>query len=418
MKYLKSFSLFESKTHSLVLPKNQSELDDLEKSPGFQRLKTIKGYQKTGCELVMMRNGGVEILSPVRYNFKVSPAGTFYYGGIKVGPKYDTNLDTWDKLFDYVCLYFLGTGLNIISTDLLENFVFHGVIKSSTYSRIRNSKYYELILDLARKYLGQSADEAINKASNELDTYISDPLKILETPSYKFFDTIFDFDSHIPSDNPYELIVNLKNVTPLGVFNKGEGLFMNSKIHITLEGDAGVSTFKTSVKTLKGLDKAFFNKIKELSEQGIQKWRMDEISIFKTNVVIKILQDIMRSYESGESFTAEVYDIIKDKILTILNNWDYIKIENFFETIISMLDDKYLKDIAEKYFNSEEGKNRMIEMLLDLKNNNLLLYTKVAKELSNSPIFSERFKDLLNRDSAVIKGGSMLRRFISKDDND
>jgi hypothetical protein len=193
MKHLKSFSLFESKTHSLVLPKNQSELDDLEKSPGFQRLKTLEGYRKTGCELVIMRNGGVEILSPLNYNFKVSPAGTFYYGGLKVGPKHDTNLDTWDKLFDYVYLYFLGTGLNIISTDLLENFVFHGVIKSSTYSRIRNSKYYESILDLARKYLGQSADEAINKASNELDTYISDPLQVLETPSYKFFNTIFDF---------------------------------------------------------------------------------------------------------------------------------------------------------------------------------------------------------------------------------
>lgn len=409
MKYIKSFSLFESKTHTLTLPKNQSELDTLEKSSGFNILKNFDAGRGRGCELVMTRNGGVEILSPVNYNFKVSPTGSFYYGGLKVGPKY-TNLDTWDKLFDYVYLYFLGTGLSIISTDLLENFVFHGMIKSSTYSRIRNSKYYESILDLARKYLGQSADEAIDKASNELDTYISDPLQVLETPSYKFFDGIFNFESSVSSKDQYELIVNLKNVTPLGIFNKGEGLSLDSKIDITLEGSPIVGTFKTKVKTFKGLDKAFLNKIKELTKQTIATWRMDDISIIKANAAIELLKDIIASYESYGSSGDTNIDI-SDKILPILNNWDYNKIDGFFKTINSLLADNGLTGFTKEYINSEEGKSKMREMLLDLKNNNVLDYAKVSKEWGNNPIFADVFNDIMRDDANIIKGGSMLRRF-------
>ena len=180
MKHLKYFSLFESKTHNLPLPKSQSELDALEKSPGFERLKTLEGYRRTGCELVIMRNGGVEILSPLNYNFKVSPTGNFYYGGLQVGPKHGTNLDTWDKLFDYVYLYFLGTGLNIATSDSLENFVFHGVINYSLYSRIKDNKHFESILEMARKYVGASADEAIDKATVELSMYINDPTNLIQ----------------------------------------------------------------------------------------------------------------------------------------------------------------------------------------------------------------------------------------------
>jgi hypothetical protein len=234
MKYIKSFSLFESKTHSLVLPKNQTELNALKESPEFLILKNFTAGRQ-GCGLRMTQNGSVEIISPVNYIFKVTTTGTFYYGGLKVGPKYDTNLDTWDKLFDYVYLYFLGTGLNLAPTDMLENFVFHGIIKSSLYTRIKGSEYYESILALTRKYNGNLADLAVSKAMEESDKYINDPLKVLETPSYKFFDTVLDFEQSIPADNPYELIVRLKNVTPFGIFNKGEGLEIDSKTDITLD---------------------------------------------------------------------------------------------------------------------------------------------------------------------------------------
>ena len=333
-----------------------------------------------------------------------------------MGPKYDTNLDTWDKLFDYVYLYFLGTGLNLAPTDMLENFVFHGIIKSSLYTRIKGSEYYESILALTRKYNGNLADLAVSKAMEESDKYINDPLKVLETPSYKFFDTVLDFEQSIPADNPYELIVRLKNVTPFGIFNKGEGLEIDSKTDITLEGAPGASTFKTSVKTLKGLDKAFLNKIKKLSEQNIKTWRMNKISIIKFNAAMQILKDIIAAYESGDSYTPDPLSMVEDKILETLNNWDYNNIEKFFETISELLNDEDLRVIAEEYANSESGKAKMRKMLLDLKNNNLLDYSRVSKELGNNPTFADVFSDMMRDDANIIKGGSMMRRFGFGDD--
>jgi hypothetical protein len=250
----------------------------------------------------------------------------------------------------------------------------------------------------------------------ESDKYISDPMKVLETPSYKFFDSILDFSPSISDNDPYELVVTLKNVTPLGVFNKGEGLFLNSKIDITLEGSPEVGTFKTKVKTFKGLDKAFLNKIKEFSKQTIATWRMDEISVIKSNTAIQILKDIIAAYESGDSYTPDPLDMVKAKILEVLNNWDYNKIEEFFKTVSELLGDKDLRVIVEEYANSESGKSKMRKMLLDLKNNNVLDYAKVGKEWGNNPIFADVFSDIMRDDASMIKGGSMMRRFGFGDD--
>jgi len=211
--------------------------------------------------------------------------------------------------------------------------------------------------------------------------------------------------------------VNFKNRTPLGVFNKGEGLFIDSRIDVTLEGAPVPSTFKTSVKTFKGLDKAFLNKIKELSGQNIRTWRMDEISVIKANAAMQILKDIIASYESGDSYTPDPLDMVKVKILEVLNNWDYNKIEEFFKTVSELLGDKDLRVIVEEYANSESGKSKMRKMLLDLKNNNVLDYAKVGKEWGNNPIFAEVFSDIMRDDANIIKGGSMMRRFGFGDDN-
>ena len=48
---------------------------------------------------------------------------------------------------------------------------------------------------------------------------------------------------------------------------------------------------------------------------------------------------------------------------------------------------------------------------LDLKNNNVLDYARVSKELGNNPIFADVFSDIMRDDAKIIKGGSMMRRF-------
>jgi len=413
MKHLKTFALFESKTHNLELPANENELGKLKQMPSFINLQSLLSRMVIGINII--RGGSIRIDGPA-YDFKITKNGGFYYGGYQVGPM-NIKLDTWDKVFDYVYIYYLA---NVLSRGLksseLENFVFSGIISSNTYNKIKDNKFYQNVLELSRKYNGDLADQAVAKAMAESDKYINDPLKIIETPSYKFFDTVFGFDSSIPDNNPYELHVVLKSLTPLGVFNKGESLSLDSKIDITLDGAPGPSTFKTSVKTLKGLDKAFLNKIRELSGQNIRTWKMDEISIIKSNAAMQILKDIIASYESGNSYTPDPLGMVKEKILEVLNNWDYTKIEKFFETISELLNDDDLREIAEDYANSELGKDKMRKMLLDLRNSNVLDYAKVGKEWGNNPIFANVFSDIMRDDANIIKGGSMLRRFGFGDD--
>jgi len=415
MKHIKTFALFESKTHNLELPTNENELGKLKQMPSFRNLQSLLSRMVIGINII--RGGSIRIDGPT-YDFKITKNGSFYYGGYQVGPM-NIKLDTWDKVFDYVYIYYLANLhlLKGVKSSELENFVFSGIISSNTYNKIKDNKFYQNVLELSRKYNGDLADQAVAKAMAESDKYINDPLKIIETPSYKFFDTVFGFEYNIPADNPYGLHVNFKNRTPLGVFNKGEGLFIDSRIDVTLEGAPVPSTFKTSVKTFKGLDKAFLNKIKELSVRKIPTWNYpDEISIIKYNAAMQILKDIISAYESGDSYTPDPLDMVKVKILEVLNNWDYNKIEEFFKTISELLNDEDLRVIAEEYANSESGKSKMRKMLLDLKNNNVLDYAKVGKEWGNNPIFAGVFSDIMRDDANIIKGGSMMRRFGFGDD--
>lgn len=416
MRHIKTFSLFESKKHNLELPTNENELAKLEQMQSFKNLQSLL-VSRMRITMSIIRGGSIEISGP-SYNFKVTKNGGFYYGGYQVGPQ-NTKLDTWDKVFDYVYIYYLANAYGLsegIKSSELENFVFSAIINVNTYNKLKDNKFYQNVLELSRKYNGDLADQAISKVIGESDKYISDPLKVLETPSYKFFNGILGFSPKISDNDPYELEVTLNSVTPLGIFNKGKDLYLDNKIDITLEGSPVVSTFKSSVKTLKGLDKAFLKKIKDFSKQNISTWRMAEVSSIKAKAAMQILKDIIESYESGDSYNPDPLSITKDKILEVLNNWDYTKIEKFFETISELLNDDDLKEIAEDYANSELGKDKMRKMLLDLRNRSVLDYAKVGKEWGSNPIFADVFSDIMRDDANIIKGGSMLRRFGFGDD--
>lgn len=410
MNHLKTFALFESKTHNLELPRNEAELAKLKQMTSFRNLQSLRHR----IDLNIIRGGSIRIDGP-SYNFKITKNGFFYYGAYQVGPQ-NAELDTWDKVFDYVYIYYLANALTRgVKSSEFEDFVFSGIINSNTYNKIKGNEFYQNVLELSRKYNGDLADQAVAEAIAESDKYISDPMKFLETPSYKFFDSILDFSPNISNNDPYELVVTLKNVTPLGIFNKGEGLYLTEEISIILEGSSQLSTIKTRVKTLKGLDKAFFNKIKQISESGIQKWRMDEISAIKANSAIVILKKIIASYESGDDYTSDYtsdpLNIVKEEILELLNNWDYNKILKFFEDVTELLGDKDLRVMVDEFINSESGNSKMRKMLLDLKNNNVLDYAEVIKELGKNQIFVDVFSDILRDDGGLIKGASMLRRF-------
>ena len=413
MKHLKNFSLFESKSHKLPLPKNQSELEDLKKSSGFQILKNFTAGRH-GCGLRRTRNGGVEILSPVGYNFKVSPSGTFYYGGLKVGPKYDTNLDTWDKLFDYVYLYFLGTGLSIAPSAGLENFVFHGVINSSLYIRIKDNIYYQSILDLARKYVGEAADRGIANVKNESGKYIDDPRKVLETPSYKFFDKVFGF---VPEITENGVRIDINNKTPFGIFDdlnlKLPGYF-GSKIYMYFPGFGGSNAGLVKVKTMKGLDQNFLKKITETYEgasnalkRGWYNNRKDSsLEESLADIMLEIFRTCINNYKEGKEAKSYAIGEFDSAIAEAFYKWKKSD-EDYIKSLVSLINIGKFDSAAEEISHSE----KTIDVLNSLKSESITKYAGIMRELSDVPFIKDAIKNTYDKNIEVIKGGNLLGRF-------
>jgi hypothetical protein len=405
MRYIKNFALFESKTHNLPLPKSEAELDKLRASDGFQRLKNQKfdrwyifgGKKITEPELSIMRNGGVEIfLRP--YNFKVSPTGNFYYGGLKVGPRHDTNLDTWDKLFDYVYLYHLANGRKRIApSGDLENFVFHGVMTNSLYNKIANTENIETILDLARKYSGDAADKAIDVAKGKLSAFISDPSRVLETPVYKFFNQVFDFKPEIKNHH-IEISTGEKSQFRILQDSGIEQPFWlkDPKFRMYFPGFITASSNLVKVKTMKGLDNAFLKEIKRLGDYSSSN-PLDIISI-------DLLKRFIDQYEQGEQIPSlpDLETIIKNSFL----DWNGTN-KKYVKSLISLANseltnkDKVIEEIAPK----------TMDILNGLKKEDLINYGEIMKEIGDIPLIKNSISDFYSSQEDIIKGTSVLRRF-------
>ena len=139
MKYIKLFENFSPDKYdkileSIELPVDQKGLDELEKMPSFKNIKDLLVRSRSNRnyninydrEIRIIRGGSIEINGPT-YNFKIGKNGGYYYGSYNVGPKWMV-LDTWDKIFDYVYIYYLAnTSVNAQSAEL-ESFVFYGEI--------------------------------------------------------------------------------------------------------------------------------------------------------------------------------------------------------------------------------------------------------------------------------------------------
>jgi hypothetical protein len=414
MKHLKNFQLFESKSHKLALPKNQAELDALSESPGFQKLKNLKrsgSLRTVGSSLVMTRNGGVEITGPGNYNFKVSPVGSFYYGGLKVGPKHDTDLDSWDKLFDYVYLYLIGTGLEVAPSDMLENFVFHGVMSTSLYSRIKDSEYYQSILEMARKYVGEVADVAVADAASKSSAYITDPSKVLETPSYKFFNKVFGFNPQIKG-NSIDIASN--NRTPFGIFNFDDPklTFPYSLVPSIFMDFSGYGTGTIKVKTMKGLDKSFLKQIINRYEESIKQLgtvhyarRANDLDAAASKYLLEIFKTCIDRYMSGEDIPEIGIEPKNAMLRDVFYNWrgsnvDYIK------CLVGIIKEGRSNSVAEEISHSP----KTIDILNSIKSEDPIKYSEIMRELRDVPFINDAIKDLYANSGDVIKGGSLLRR--------
>ena len=133
MKHLKTFSLFEGNKsnyrHTLNLPKTQGELDVINNSP------EMKDYIKI-CESSQLpfkdvhpgftfnRSGALFLRSP-KYDFKITPSGTIYYGGVQIGPSSNYSFNTIFEILDFLTIYNFSREYGI-SVNALDKFVFDG----------------------------------------------------------------------------------------------------------------------------------------------------------------------------------------------------------------------------------------------------------------------------------------------------
>ena len=98
MKHLQRFSLFEgslsSYRYTFTLPKTQQELDVINNSPEMKNYKKMESIIRPSIinkyyaipGFTFNKNGALILPSPGRYEFKITPNGTIYYGGIQIGP--------------------------------------------------------------------------------------------------------------------------------------------------------------------------------------------------------------------------------------------------------------------------------------------------------------------------------------------
>jgi hypothetical protein len=432
MKYIKLFENFSPDKYgkileSVELPVDQKGLDELEKMPSFKNIKDLlvrsrlnRNYNiNYDREIHIIRGGSIEINGP-SYNFKIGKNGGYYYGSYKVGPKW-ASLDTWDKIFDYVYIYYLANTATNAQSAELERFVFYGEISVGAYNKIKDSEFYQKILELSRKYNGQAADEAINKAIGETANYITDPKKLLEMPSYKFFDNIFNLKMVEYGTDGHSVKITLQNKTPYGIFDNMDGMSFRQDIYIMLEGSDAPASQKIRVKTLKGLDKAFLKEIKNLSDQSIWNVRKEMEPIAKLSLAI--FKNIVEAYENGNNASP----VIVDEVIKLLdvNNISYVKndlfnIDLYIRVVSDILEQSEIfgPKIAEYVNNNTEITDKIKSTLFNLKNRDVLDYTRLVKEMESSKVklFADIAKELISSDPQTVKGGSMLRRFgVNKD---
>jgi hypothetical protein len=310
-----------------------------------------------------------------------------------------------------VYLYLIGTGLGIAPTDTLENFVFHGVMSTSLYSRIKDNEYYQSILEMSRKYVGEVADVAVADAASKSSAYITDPSKVLETSSYKFFDKVFGFNPQIKGNS---INITSDNITPFGIFNFDDPKLtfpysLGARIFMDFSGYGGGAV---KVKTMKGLDQSFLKQIinqyegsiKEL-ETGRYARRAGDLSVALSGLLLEIFRLCIDEYKSGKD-SPEISIGSENLIRKIFQNWKMSN-EDYIISLVSIIDSGKFNSVAEEISHS----SKTIDILNSLKYEDPIKYSEIMMKLRDVTFMKDAIKYLYDDSRGVIKGGSLLRRF-------
>jgi hypothetical protein len=370
MKHLKTFSLFEGNKsnyrHTLNLPKTQEELDVINNSPEMKDYIKICGFSTPFYGFTFNKNGALILPTSGRYEFKIVPSGTIYYGGVQIGPSSNYSFNTIFEILDFLTIYNFSREYGI-SVNALDKFVFDGNYPGDkAFSNISKANTFDVVVKIAKKYNPSDLiDSVIDKKNASVATYLTDPSLILNTESYKFLSNVYNFK--IENINEKCLYFRPEYLSPFGLFDdfikETSASRRNSMVCLGLNGDI-------RVKTLKGLDNQF------------RKYLID--NILSLNEAPKI----------DDPEAPEMLSINK-------------QIKN---AIIESLKGESL-DLSASSFNI------LIDVIEKIRISSPLKFSKIINTLKGNKLFSN-VVDHFASDSDIIKVGGLLGRFGITDDED
>lgn len=377
MKYLKNYAVFEggsSYKFGFKVPTSQAEVDVINSYPEMDKLrevcKTGRSYTNVGYRY-NQRSGSVEIDCGLRYGFKLTKNGTIYYGGLTIGPSTNYVFNDWHSITDYITIYAISKYI-AFNANQLDKFVFDGKqIPVSTFSKITKSPFKDVVIEIANKYNPGLANELVTKREKEISQYITDTEKILQTQPYKYLSGIFGISVDENSRRGPECIrFNQDKFSPFGIFDsfiksKTEGRYFR---YYGLEICLGAEDYK--IKTERGLERLVFNELKNFINSN-QK---------------SLEREAMRNPD-----LVPISHLIRNMITAIFSN-------NQTEA-------------------DAEVESMMIDALEKLKLSSPINFSNIIQSIKSQGTFGNVLKHF-EKDSEIVKGGSMLRKFNIFDDSE
>ena len=377
MKHLQIFSLFEgslsSYRYTFTLPKTQQEIDVINNSPEManyieiaKALSRYPIYSKTFPGFSFNRNGALVLNTPVGYDFKITPNGTIYYGGIQIGPSSKHSFNSVTEMLDFLSIYNVGRAYGFRINDL-DKFIFDGTYPGDIiFNKLLKSSIMDEVIKIAKKYNSPDLiDSIIAKKNTSIESYVRDASLILNTEIYKYLSDIYNFTDVNIADEC--LTFKAGYLSPFGLFDaflEDKPYLRSHSVCLGINGDI-------RVKTLRGLEKSIVPNLIELIS------RLDRYPLRN---------------EPGAGDFLSVNDEMKNAIIASA------KSEYTLNVSSSMIDN-------------------IIDILEKIRSNSPLKFAKIINIFKSKQMFKD-VVDHFASDSEIIKGGGLLGKFGITDDEE
>lgn len=383
--------------------------EDVDKMLELEEMKKLMGLHKrfgqnrgklSGAHF-STRSGSTTIVTGIGYDFKITKSGKIYYGSFPIGPSFKRKIEGLPDLINFFIVY-------ATAGEAVEKFVFDGAaISPSSLGYLERGKFYQMIVDIAKKYNGaEKIDGVIKNTKEGEEKIITDAELIKETETFKKFDAIYGFNPIIHNQSNIQLKPSF--YSPYGITEELLRQYSNNSSWLRIAMNLGANG-DIKVKTLRGLNTSLksligrYLHVKDVKfatnfEVDPIQWVLDKINGFVFNnidstiskemligkfsddiksaaareatmILFRILRYLSFGREFDESFKDQI-DRDKKEIEACLNLAGLLKnktLDDMMETVL----DRYVNEISllsdEAVFERDKDQlDRVIWLITDL----------------------------------------------------